>query len=211
MRIGKYGNLVSFLGRRNYFLSSRNILIRKFEHELTASLALQREIEILLSLTSSFFPKPIEAGLDDASGILYYSMNIPESLHPLQFESSNPETTELFANLVRALGKLHDARVSYRNVKPDAAALTQMNQPFYFDFSLAVPFLESRMVRTLGRRGIYDAPECVEMEYDGVRADIYGLGTLAKKQLPHPTSQKLRQVIEWMTAVEPRDRPSSMD
>lgn len=71
-------------------------------------------------------------------------------------------------------------------------------------------FQADRLVRpVLGRRPrtSYDAPEAGAQAFDGVRADIYSFGVLARELLPVDSHADL---VMHMTRESPKDRPSSM-
>jgi hypothetical protein len=213
MRIADSYEVERFNGRDTFALgvplqidigASERILAR-LETNSTGRSRIAMEARLLHSLRSPYLPRLLEAGVDDALGLAFYTMIVRTPIEPLAV-AIEQHTLGLKTIWETAVGVsyLHERGVAYRSCSPLGVA-SAAGQPLLFDFSRAMAIGDSRAALPLSSTTEHDPHEAASL-HDGVGSDIYDLGMLLKAS----TVGELEPLVNSMTDADPNQRPVSM-
>lgn len=216
-RLGKYEDLAPFAGRRDFFTGTHiypaepatacSFLIRvSGDQDPEAVARLTWHARLMHQLQSPYIPHLADLGLDGALWYVSFRINPPLRVLPLP----EGDGLAIVRQVAEGLAYLHEQGLAHRGLSPSAIAVNGIGVAVLFDLWWMGRLGEDRKVRSvIGRRPRtpYDAPEASEQEFDGVRADIYGLGMLARELLPAGSHTAL---VKEMTHESPAGRPSSL-
>ncbi|HEY6145841.1 MAG TPA: serine/threonine-protein kinase [Solirubrobacterales bacterium] len=117
---------------------------------------------------------------------------------------------KLARELLDALAHIHGVGILHRDVKPANIVIEPEGTAKLIDFGIALPRDATALTSTglvLGTER-YAAPEVMEGEPASERSDLYSLGVVLRS-CQEGGSAQLADLVEWLTAREPRDRPAS--
>lgn len=116
----------------------------------------------------------------------------------------------LARELLEALDHIHRAGILHRDVKPGNVILEPDGRAKLIDFGIAQPLDATALTRTglvLGTER-YAAPEVMEGRAASERSDLYSLGVVLRS-CPGTGPPDLDDLVAWLTATDPRERPAS--
>ena len=164
--------------------------------------------------------RPIDIIMDAQQAKAGYAMLIPAKVKSLKDGTSTENVLTIARELARTVLVLHRAGLAYRNFG-SSAFLASGEHVVPCDFSRATrleegpdyllvgsPVFDQGIAAPLRQVMPFDPPEVSRESYDGVRADIYGLGMLMAEL--DPDRSRFGRLIDWMTAREPMSRPNSV-
>jgi serine/threonine-protein kinase len=117
---------------------------------------------------------------------------------------------KLARELLDALAHIHGVGILHRDIKPANIVIEPEGTAKLIDFGIALPRDATALTSTglvLGTER-YAAPEVMEGEPASERSDLYSLGVVLRPCQKGGSAQ-LADLVEWLTAREPRDRPAS--
>lgn len=117
---------------------------------------------------------------------------------------------KLARELLDALAHIHGVGILHRDIKPANIIVEPEGTAKLIDFGIALPRDATALTSTglvLGTER-YAAPEVMEGEPASERSDLYSLGVVLRSCL-QAGSAELADLVDWLTAKEPRDRPAS--
>jgi tetratricopeptide (TPR) repeat protein len=117
---------------------------------------------------------------------------------------------KLARELLDALAHIHGVGILHRDVKPANIIVEPEGTAKLIDFGIALPRDATALTSTglvLGTER-YAAPEVMNGEPACERSDLYSLGVVLRS-CQEGGSALLADLVEWLTAREPRDRPAS--
>jgi eukaryotic-like serine/threonine-protein kinase len=117
---------------------------------------------------------------------------------------------QLARELLEAVAHIHDAGILHRDIKPGNIVIEPGGTARLIDFGIAQPRDATAMTKTgliLGTER-FAAPEVMQGEAATEQSDLYSCGVVLRA-CEGPHSQVLEEVIEWLTAEDPRGRPTS--
>lgn len=212
---GRFCDLVAFGGLRGVLVGTDRlfrhpVLVRSPQiSSLEDATQFHFESRLVAEIRSDFVPPMIMLGL--YGNRPYHVLRLPARIRPLVLGKLRSRAArELVRELAHALASLHGQGVAFRNQRPEALALVDGGGVLLIDFSSACRFGTDRQVSALTRvrePGEFDPPEVVQKRYDAVRADIFGLGALARGLLGE---RRLSPALRALLAPDPRARPQSL-
>jgi serine/threonine protein kinase len=204
------------------------------EEQQHATLAFQRECDLLATLDSQHIPKIYDHFSQDHKHYLVMEyvegLTLEEMLSSTGGSLGENALIDLTRQILDTLSYLHGLRppVIYRDLKPSNIMITRDGRIKLVDFGIARNFEPSRTATMIGTQG-YAAPE----QYSGraePRSDIYGLGAVMHHAITgrDPTSEApfsfppvvhlrpdvrpaLGAVIDQALSYAPENRPKSAD
>jgi tetratricopeptide (TPR) repeat protein len=132
--------------------------------------------------------------------------NLAERLEP----GKGIDGEKLARELLEALAHIHGVGILHRDVKPANIIVEPEGTAKLIDFGIALPRDATALTSTglvLGTER-YAAPEVMEGNPSSERSDLYSLGVVLRSCLKSG-SVELDDLVEWLTAREPQDRPAS--
>jgi serine/threonine protein kinase len=117
---------------------------------------------------------------------------------------------QLARELLEAVAHIHEAGILHRDIKPGNIVIEPGGTARLIDFGIAQPRDATAMTKTgliLGTER-FAAPEVMEGEAATEQSDLYSCGVVLRA-CEGPHSRALEEVIEWLTAKDPRGRPTS--
>ncbi len=117
---------------------------------------------------------------------------------------------QLARELLEAVAHIHAAGILHRDIKPGNIVIEPGGTARLIDFGIAQPRDATAMTKTgliLGTER-FAAPEVMEGHAATEQSDLYSCGVVLRA-CEGPHSQVLDEVIEWLTADDPGERPSS--
>jgi eukaryotic-like serine/threonine-protein kinase len=117
---------------------------------------------------------------------------------------------QLARELLEAVGHIHAAGIIHRDIKPGNIVVEPGGTARLIDFGIAQPRDATAMTKTgliLGTER-FAAPEVMEGHAATEQSDLYSCGVVLRA-CEGPHSRVLEEVIEWLTADDPDERPSS--
>ncbi|TMK57709.1 MAG: serine/threonine protein kinase [Actinobacteria bacterium] len=117
---------------------------------------------------------------------------------------------QLARELLEAVAHIHAAGILHRDIKPGNIVIEPGGTARLIDFGIAQPRDATAMTKTgliLGTER-FAAPEVMEGNAATEQSDLYSCGVVLRS-CEGPHSRALDDVIEWLTADDPNQRPSS--
>ena len=117
---------------------------------------------------------------------------------------------KLAREMLEALAHIHGVGILHRDVKPANIIIEPEGTAKLIDFGIALPRDATALTSTglvLGTER-YAAPEVMNGEPASERSDLYSLGVVLRA-CQEGGSARLADLVEWLTAKEPGDRPAS--
>jgi serine/threonine-protein kinase len=117
---------------------------------------------------------------------------------------------QLARELLEAVAHIHAAGILHRDIKPGNIVVEPGGTARLIDFGIAQPRDATAMTKTgliLGTER-FAAPEVMEGHAATEQSDLYSCGVVLRA-CEGPHSRVLDEVIEWLTADDPDERPSS--
>lgn len=197
-----------------------------------------REFEAMRSLDHPNLVRALEWG--ELNGRPYYTMELVEGDDFMEYVAQHPDQlTQLLQQLLEALAAMHRQGFVHRDLKPDNLRVEAGGKLRLFDFGLARRWWDDHLTQSGLVMGTpaYMSPEQVRGgELDG-RSDLYSVGVLAYEaitgvtpfqardleatlfkivyqdpaELPATQPVHLRELIHWLLAKDPGDRPQSAE
>ncbi len=128
---------------------------------------------------------------------------------------SEEQILSVMKSLANTLDRLHSFTppMIHRDIKPENILMRENGNPVLADFNIARNYTGEKEKDTLimGTEG-YAAPEQFGFGETDARTDIYGLGATIKHimEVSHCTSEKLTNLVNKCTAIDPQSRYQSM-
>jgi eukaryotic-like serine/threonine-protein kinase len=117
---------------------------------------------------------------------------------------------QLARELLEAVAHIHAAGILHRDIKPGNIVVEPGGTARLIDFGIAQPRDATAMTKTgliLGTER-FAAPEVMEGHAATEQSDLYSCGVVLRS-CEGPHSRALDEVIGWLTADDPGERPSS--
>jgi len=117
---------------------------------------------------------------------------------------------QLARELLEAVAHIHAAGILHRDIKPGNIVIEPGGTARLIDFGIAQPRDATAMTKTgliLGTER-FAAPEVMEGHAATEQSDLYSCGVVLRA-CEGPHSRSLEEVIAWLTADDPGERPSS--
>jgi len=117
---------------------------------------------------------------------------------------------KLAREMLEALAHIHGVGILHRDVKPANIIVEPEGTAKLIDFGIALPRDATALTSTglvLGTER-YAAPEVMNGEPASERSDLYSLGVVLRA-CQQGGSGRLADLVEWLAARDPRDRPAS--
>ena len=117
---------------------------------------------------------------------------------------------QLARELLEAVAHIHAAGILHRDIKPGNIVIEPGGTARLIDFGIAQPRDATAMTKTgliLGTER-FAAPEVMEGHAATEQSDLYSCGVVLRS-CEGPHSRALEEVIEWLTADDPNERPGS--
>jgi hypothetical protein len=117
---------------------------------------------------------------------------------------------QLARELLEAVAHIHAAGILHRDIKPGNIVIEPGGTARLIDFGIAQPRDATAMTRTgliLGTER-FAAPEVMEGHAATEQSDLYSCGVVLRS-CKGPHSRPLDELIEWLTAKDPSERPGS--
>jgi serine/threonine protein kinase len=117
---------------------------------------------------------------------------------------------QLARELLEAVAHIHAAGILHRDIKPGNIVVEPSGTARLIDFGIAQPLDATAMTKTgliLGTER-FAAPEVMEGHAATEQSDLYSCGVVLRA-CEGPHSRALEEVIEWLTADDPGERPAS--
>jgi serine/threonine protein kinase len=121
------------------------------------------------------------------------------------------DATALAEELLEAIGYIHAAGIIHRDIKPANVLIGTDGRARLTDFGIAQPSEATQITRTGQVVGTqrYLAPEVLAGEPATIRSDLYACGVLLGECVAGGSPGRLGELVDELTAADPRRRPES--
>lgn len=147
---------------------------------------IRREVDLLKSIDSKYFPKNFEFHLKDDKKFLIIEEYIEsKKINELwNYYNSEEKLIELLRDLINGLKVLWDKNIIHRDLKPDNILISNNYEPKIIDLGIARFIDFKSLTKTIALRGpctpIYAAPEQLQNLKSSIdmRTDFFALGII---------------------------------
>jgi len=132
------------------------------------------------------------------------------NLAELREQGRAPATETLGLAMLDALDHIHAAGIVHRDIKPANVLVDAKGRILLTDFGIALSAEDTSLTATgkvIGTK-TYLAPEVLRGERAGPRSDLYGCGMVLAEQLETGDPDRVRRLVNALTAKDPSERPA---